>query len=810
MPLIGNRSGSYKPWCWPALAAGLCAAVLIAHPPPAQAQDDGELETIPVPPENAPKEPAGSSPPDDDVQTFDAIVISATPTADTLSQTPISVSVTTDTELRETDITDLESLADRLPNAQLALTPTNTFLFVRGLGTGSVRSAEQSVGFFVDGVYLGRPQVALFDFLDLDQVELLRGPQGAILGKNTVAGAVNVRTASATPYLEGYAEFLGGSDDRRRGRAALSGRITDTLAGRIAYSETREDGHLFNTTQNRVDLARPGQGGRGKLQWTPNNLIYTELTVQTAEINQDGDSFELSQASEQTLQLFRQFDPETSADITDATTHTNHRPSGARIEGSDVIGRVELTPDIGTFRLLASTSEQDVVADLDLDISPVPLLNLPSVENYRQRSVELRFDRETGWGDYSVGVFGFRSDLDLAVDIVVFNEGGAAFAAPVLNNMIPGAGDAAVAGLGALGPALGVAGLGDIANLERGASLHHLIQRQTTYSVFGSTRWYLGDIWTLRLDARWTRETKAGNQVLEHVGATGQALGEVLEEEEYTLNGERSETDLSPRVSLLAEITPAISSYLTLARGFKSGGFNNLAAVPERAEFQEENSETIEAGLRLQTGFGVSGSLGLFHTEFDNLQVAALDGTEFFVGNAAKATTQGAELSARWDSSFGAYVAADLGYLRARYDNYEGAPARADQTSGPGEPPPSQDLSGRTLQRAPRWSGSLQLGAVSALPWLDWPVGIGAVAEGASHQFLNIDLDPIDSQPGYVRYNAFAGISGPQKRFSVKLVGRNLTDRIVRREAADVAVVGAHQVGLYPPRSVALEAGYRF
>lgn len=786
------------------------AVALLLAAAPVLAQDDVEtVDTIPVP-QDEPRGPADDAPPDDDVQTFDAVVISATPTADTLSQTPISVSVTTDTELRETNVTDLENLSDRLPNAQLALTPTNTFLFVRGLGTGSVRSAEQSVGFFVDGVYLGRPQVALFDFLDLDQVELLRGPQGAILGKNTVAGAVNVRTASANPYLEGYAEFLGGDDDRRRGRAALSGPITDTLAGRVAFSETREDGHLFNTTKDRFDLARPGQGGRGKLQWTPNDLIYTELTVQAAKILQNGDSFELSQASEQTLQLFRQFDPETSADITDSTTHTDHPDSGARIDGSDVIGRVEWTPDFGSFRVLASTSEQDVVADLDLDISPAPFLNLPSVESYRQCSLELRFDRETPWGDYSVGVFGFRSDLDLAVDIVVFDQGGAAFAAPVLNSMAPGSGDAAMAAIGALGPALGVAEVDDLVSVDRGASLHRLIQQQTTYSVFGSTRWYLDDIWTVRLDARWTRETKAGNQVLQHEGPTGQALGEVLGEEEYTLNAERTETDVSPRLSVLAEITPALSSYVTVARGFKSGGFNNLAAVPERAEFQEENSETYEAGLRLQTGFGVSGSLGLFHTEFDNLQVAALDGTEFFVGNAAAATTQGAELSARWDSTFGAYVAADLGYLRARYDDYVGAPARADQSSGPGEPPPSQDLSGRVLQRAPRWSGSLQVGAVAPLPWLDWPVGIGAVAEGASHQFLNIDLDPIDAQPGYVRYNAFAGLAGPKQRFSVRLIGRNLTDEVVRREAADVAVVGAHQVGLFPPRSVSLEAGYRF
>lgn len=790
------------------LLAGSILLLGLSTPLLAQSEDE-ELDTIPVPQDPA-RGPAEDAPPDEEVLDFDAVVISATPTADTLSQTPISVTVTTDTELRETNITDLENLSDRLPNAQLALTPTNTFLFVRGLGTGSVRSAEQSVGFFVDGVYLGRPQVALFDFLDLAQVELLRGPQGAILGKNTVAGAVNVRTASATPYTEGYAEFLGGNDDRRRGRGAISGSITDTLAGRIAYSETREDGFLFNTTQQRVDLARPGRGGRGKLQWTPTDTVIADLTVQSAEITQNGDSFELSQASDEVLQLYREFDPETTDDITDRRTHTDHVPSGAVIDGSDVIARVEWAPDIGTFRLLGSTSEQEVAADLDLDISPAPFLTLPSFETYRQRSVELRFDKQTGWGDYSAGVFWFRSDLDLSVDIVVFNDGSDAFVAPLLNANAPGSGDAAVAVTGALGPALGATGIDDLAGLGRGASLHRLVQEQTTYSTFGSVRWYWGERWTLRADARLTRETKAGDQVLEHQGTTGQALGEALGEEEYALVAERTETDFSPRLSVLTEITPTISSYVTLARGFKSGGFNNLAAVPERAEFEDENSETVEAGLRVQTDFGVSGSLGLFRTRFDNLQVAALDGTEFFVGNAAEATTQGAELSARWDSDFGVFVAADLGYLDAEYDRYVGAPARADQSSGPGEPPPSQDLSGRTLQRAPRWSGSLQVGALSKLPWVGLPVGIGAVAEGASHQFLNIDLDPIDSQPGYVRYNAFAGISDADQRFTLRLIGRNLTDRIVRREAADVALVGAHQVGLFPPRTVSLEAGYRF
>lgn len=738
---------------------------------------------------------------------LDTLVISATPSGDTLEKTPISVSVTTETELRETNITDLEALSDRLPNAQLSLTPTNTFLFVRGLGTGGVRSAEQSVGFFVDGVYLGRPQVALFDFLDVDQVELLRGPQGAILGKNTVAGAVNVRTAPATDLAEGYAEALGGSDGQQRLRGAWSGPITEQLAARIAYSRTDEDGTLYNTTQDRVDLARPGEGGRAKLLWTPSDVLDLGLTVQAARIRQTGDSFELSQASEDTLRLYRQFDPQTDTDITDRRTHTDHADSGALIQGEDVILSGDWLPDFGRLRVTLSDSRQDVLADFDLDISPAPFLTIPSREVYRQQSAELRFDDDYGWGDISVGVYYFRATLDLAVDIKVFEQGSAAFFAPLADNGTgSSAGSTGLALLGELAPALGVTAgtpLGDLLTLGAGASLHRLLQQQRTHSAFASARWLLGERWTLRVDGRLTRETKSGVQSIVFDGPSGRALGEALGEEEYQLQAQRAETDFSPRLSLLTEWVPSLNSYLTVARGFKSGGFNNLAAVAERAEFDAERSLTYEGGLRWKPGFGLSAELGLFHTVFDNLQVAALDGTEFFVGNAAKAHTQGVELSALW--RHGPFmIGTDLGYLNARYDDYRNAPARADQEGA------SQDLSGRVLQRAPRYSGSLQLGMILPMPVLGLPIALGAVAEGASHQFLNIDLDPIDSQPGYLRYNAYAALSDLSGRLSLRLVGRNLSDETVRREAADIAIVGAHSVGIHPPRSVAMELGYRF
>ena len=757
-----------------------------------------EIAVIPLKPAAAETAPAENTP-QPTAEALDAVVVSATRTKEPIARTPISVSVTREQQLRETNIKNIEALAARLPNAQLAVTPTNTFLFVRGLGTGGVRSAEQSVGIFVDNVFLGRPQAALFDFLDVEQVELLRGPQGALLGKNTVAGALNIKTAAVTRKPEGYLELLGGSDGQRRVRGAFSGALSESLAARVAYSQTDEDGTLFNTTQQRLDLARPGRAGRAKLQWAASDALDIGLSVQTARLRQTGDSFELSQASEQTLALYRRYDPETDTDINDWRTHTDHKASGALIEGDDLILSSKLALETGSLQFIASASQQDTVADFDLDVSPVPLLSFPSVEDYEQRSVELRYERPVSWGQFTLGAYYFQSDLDLQVDINLFANGSDGFAAPLIDNPtgLP-LGSLASQTLSTL---LGVAGA---APLGSGQSRHHLIQQQQSTAGFGVVRWDVVERLRLQLDGRLTRETKRGDQSIVFNGSTGRLIGEALGEEEYTLLAKRVETDFSPRASALFQATHNISSYLTVAQGFKSGGFNNLAAVPERAEFKGEQSFTTEAGLRLKSTLGISGALTVFRTRFKNLQVAALDGTEFFVGNAARARTQGVELSARWRSPFGLSVSTELGYLDAKYDRYEGAPATADSDED------SQDLSGRTLQRAPKFSGSLQVDYLTLLPWVRLPAAIGVVAEGASQQFLNIDLDPIDAQGRYVRYNAYAALSDRSQRFTLRLIGRNLTDETVRREAADIAIVGAHSVGLYPPRSLAAELGYRF
>lgn len=770
-----------------------------AEPDP-RAKDDAPVKVIPVQALDATATDTsvveGSSP---KTEALDTVVITATRSKEPAERVPISVTVTRDAQLRETNITNIETLSARLPNAQLAVTPTNTFLFVRGLGTGGVRSAEQSVGIFVDNVFRGRPQTALFDFLDVEQVELLRGPQGALLGKNTVAGALNVKTASPTAKSEGYIEALTGSNGQKRLRGALSGPLAETLTARIAYSETWEDGVLFNTTQQRLDLARPGRAGRAKLRWQPTAAFDFGLSVQRARLRQTGDSFELAQASEQTLQLYRRFDPETAADISDGKTHTDHENSGALIDGDDVVLSGLWKLPLGQLQFTGNVSRQDTLADLDLDVSPAPFLNLPSVEAFRQSSVELRYERPLDWGQFTVGALYYQADLDLQVDINAFEQGANDFLAPLIDNAtgLPLA--------GTLSPALNaLLGAAQIDPLGSGQSRHRLIQDQSSTAVFGALRWDVSRALRLQLDGRLAREIKGGDQSIVFNGTTGPALGQVLGEEEYHLLARRRETDFSPRASVIVQLSRVLGTYLTVAQGFKSGGFNNLAAVPERAEFDDEQSLTFEAGLKLKAIAGVSGALTVFRTEFKNLQVAALDGTEFFVGNAARARTQGVELSARWRSPFGIVLSSELGYLHARYLDYQNAPPTADSDED------SQDLSGRVLQRAPQLSGSVQLDFITVLPGIGLPAALGVVAEGATHQFLNIDLDPIDSQGARLRYNAYAGISDRSQRFTLRLIGRNLTDAVVRREAADVAVVGAHSVGLFPPRSLAAELGYRF
>lgn len=739
-----------------------------------------------------------------EVQELAPVVVTATKEKTPLATVAGSVAVVKDEELRATNITDLEALSDALPNTSFDVTPTNSYLFIRGLGTGEVRSAEQSVGLFVDGIYFGRPQLALFDFLDLEQVEVLRGPQGALLGKNTIAGAINLKSAAATFEPAGYLEALNGSDDNRRLRGAISGPLGGDFAGRIAFSEVRDGGTLDNTTLGRTDLARPGRGARAKLVWQPEDSDWrVSLSANTARIRQQGDGFKLVAATPETLALYRRFDAQTEANPTRYRTATDNADSRGHIDGEDFGLSVETKLGGTRLQLIGGSSRQRTLADFDADFGPAPILTFPSVETYRQSSIELRSDTKVGWGSLRAGYYRFDSQLDLAVDIRALPQGLAAVAVPLATADLGGA----AAPFTALLQGLVAGSAPDDALTD--TSRHRLDQQQQTDSLFGSVEWQLTPRATLRADGRYTRERKRGLLSLSYE-KTGVIFQGFLGESPYNVDRTRLETDFSPRLSALFKFQPRLTGFLTYGQGFKSGGFNNIAPTGDQVEFDAERSQSFEFGARWRPrGLRLQAEVTAFKTSFDDLQVAVFNGTSFFVDNAARARSQGVELSGKYLPFRNLAFTAAAAYLDARYLSFANAPAPAGSTD-PTEDP-VQDLSGRPLVRAPNFSGSFGTQLDLLIPGTQIPLVLGATVQGMTKTFINIDLDEIDTQEAFARSNAFLVLASPDRRWRLSFVGRNLSGEVVRRESADVPIfTGSHFGSLDAPRTLSAELGYRF
>lgn len=731
-----------------------------------------------------------------DAELLAPVVVTASKEQTPLGSVAGSVAVVKDEELRASNITDLENLSDALPNTSFDVTPTNTYLFIRGLGTGEVRSAEQSVGLFVDGIYFGRPQLALFDFLDLEQVEVLRGPQGALLGKNTIAGAINLKSAATTDAASGFFEGLRGGDGNRRLRGAFSRSLGAGFSGRLAFSEVQDGGYLPNTTLDRIDLARPGRGARAKLSWQGEDDWRATLSATSTRIRQRGDGFKLVSATDETLALFRRYDPETLADRTSYQTSTDNSASRGDIDGETYGLQIENRWGDTRVQLLGGASRQKTVADFDADFGPAPILTFPSLEHYRQSSIELRSDTRFDWGALRAGYYRFGSQLNLDVNIRALPQGLAAIALPLGSSQADTAFTDLVQGLAA-------GSAPDDALTD--TSQHRLRQDQQTDSLFFSGEWNLTARSTLRADGRLTRERKKGDVTLSYE-KTGVIFQGFLNEQPYDIQRTRIEKDFSPRLSALFKFQPRLTGFMTYGRGFKSGGFNNIAPTGEQAEFDAERSQTFEFGARYNPrGLALQLEATAFKTSFKDLQVAVFNGTNFFVDNAARARSQGLELAGKWLPLKNLAFTAAAAYLDARYQEFSNAPAPAGGDSQ------TQDLAGRPLVRAPNLSGSFGSQLDLLIPYTQLPLVLGITAQGQSKTYINIDLDEIDSQGAFVRYNAFVVLASPDRRWRLSLIGRNLTGEVVRRESADVPLfTGSHFGSLDAPRTLAAELGYRF
>jgi len=741
---------------------------------------------------------------------LDEVKVTAQKRVEDVQDIPLSVSAIGGETIKDQNIVSLGDAADLLPNVQITDTPSFNFVSIRGLGSGVNRGFEQTVAIIIDEVYYARPSYFSNGLLDLEAIEVLRGPQGTLYGKNSPAGAIILRTGQPEFEWGIDADALYGSDNNIRFRAAATGPlIDDRLAFRAAVGIDKRDGNLFNTTTDEDASDKDNLNARLKLKFDPDGPLEFLLNASFLTVDQGIGPLQLTKIAPRHLAAMQVFDPETSGDVTDGKKHDDFSGFTDR-EAYDVTAIVhwDINADASLIYVGNFAEMKDRVM-VDADFSPIPFLLSESSEDYRQISQELRVVGTTGDLDYVGGLYYFHSEVDALFDVaLLLNLVESALitgrletrAAPVCNalNQVPGvpallapfggcsAQSLAVnnTAVGQLGAQLAQQRIGVSAPEPTEISTTFFDQTSDSYALFGQGTWRFAPKFAATAGTRFTYEVKEveiihtlTNEVTGGTGAfgpnnpTGATTFPIVQPTNapFATTEKRTEFDISPKFSLQYFPNDDLMAYLTVARGFKSGGFNASAINISKIEYDEEKSLTYELGWRSEFwGNRARLNISAFWSSYEGLQITTFNGVEFFVTNAKKSRIRGIEMD---------YIIAPLPFLifsgngavnDARYRDFKNGPCTVDN-----EVDDVCDLSGKVLNNAPRFTWVQSV--LAFMPLGNFAIiQTGFTASYNSKSFATIDVDPESIKPAAWTLRAQLSLRDMDRRWSASLFVDNI------------------------------------
>ncbi len=738
---------------------------------------------------------------------LDEIIVTAQRREQSLQNVPISVAVETAATLEKKGIAELAGLAVRTPNLFIEDGGATANIAMRGLGSPGIESIEPSVGLYIDSISFARPRgVTQNPFYDMERIEVLRGPQGTLWGRNTIAGAINVVTARPTEELSGYVSGEVGNFDAYQIEGVVSGPLVDTLSGRLSVYTANRDGYLHN-----VGIAPDGggidsQAYRVQLQWQPNDCFRANLKWEQIDHSTEGHTIQLVGRGPRPFlpgvpnllnKLYRAAGEDYDIDRTQRVNGTGDFSFVAddpRQQNLTDLGSLVFAWDLSGYTLTAQTGYADWEAQRVMEFSggALDIIGLRGEEGDTGEfwSQELRVqsptDRTFHW------VAGIYYD-DLKMVQTPWDDGGGA----IIN--VP------ASGIGLL------ARNGDVEKVE-------------SYSGYFEGTFNFNEQWIATAGLRLGKEKKDFEDFvgLELVfgGDYDSPSGVYIEDGGTTFFGQqtiqplnRDDEYLTWSAKLQYQMNDATMLYVTAATGYKSGGFNNAGNTLVIADkvVEEEDSIAFEAGAKMDLADGRGRlNIAVFHVTFDDLQVARSDTTGVIVTtNAAKAVTEGIELDGAWRLTDTLTVGSSLAWLNAEYEDFENAPCGPFQRAAdPAGCLDGQDLSGETLQRAPDYSGTV---------YLEFTQGLGGgwdMDAYAGYTFRDKSTTVISNEFGAESMqllDARVSFSHEDSGWMVALKGNNLTDerKLILRQDNDLLQGGQFGV-INMPRTYALQVRKSF
>jgi iron complex outermembrane recepter protein len=738
------------------------------------------------------------------------IVVTAQHRAENLQDVPISAQVIGGQALSDENFNSLATLSQTVPSLHISAAGATSDMYIRGIGSGNSQSFDQSVGTFIDDIYHGRARSSNATFLDLDRIEILKGPQSTFFGNNAIAGALNIVTKKPGDSFDTSARALYGENGQYAFEAAAGGPVTDAFRVRIAAIVDGTGGWLKNVNTGEYEPREYNDAARITAVYAPSDAFDATLKVEASGDRQAGDLY---------LQIVNCPPPSPfTTGAFCASALTQHVPTytfpnlgneeGDAAGGGTFLSNTETALTMNyhvwdhTFTSVTGYFKYNYTQNLDLDATPLALATVAAPEQYYQLSQEFRVASPTNQTiEYLAGLYFQTDHLDYQqlVNYPFFD--GPIESAPPFAPLIP------------------------YLPLEQG---FFFSQPEHVYSAFGSASWNITDSWRFTAGLRGTSDEKSYSRQVGYGTGTETYGGfvplpaaveslpvAILGTPPATLTGTRTDRALMPSGKLQYQVDPRVMLYFSYSRGFKAGGFNgsDTTGLAANIPFAPEHVNAYELGLKSQwLNDTLLMNLDVFRSDYTDLQVVVEQGYSTgngvaVVRNAAASRSQGVEYEGQWVATQNFRLIANITYLNSRYLDYpNAAPTALDIAQGR----EAQNLSGQPTEYAPTWSGSVTGRFTASLPnELHFTAELSPFF--TSSYFLLASEDQEGRQAGYVRLDARLSVETPDRRWALDLIGKNLTNRqILNFSSIEPTSTGTFLVDKDEGANVAVQVRYHW
>ena len=712
---------------------------------------------------------------------LEEVTVTARRREETLREVPIAISAFSAEQLENAGPRDITWLQQSTPNLtlQVARGSNSTLIaFIRGVGQQDpLWGFEPGVGLYVDDVYIARPQGAVLDIYDIERIEVLRGPQGTLYGRNTIGGAVKY----VTRPLDGEARFDGhvnlGSYNQRDVIASMAAPVTDTFSVGGSFALYRRDGYGTNRYSKEEHYAKDVDAFRFSAEWNPSDAVnvrlatdYIDDTSPPRHGHREVPGLGLT-AGEVVLKNIY----DTRGGIGDDNKVTN--------EGVSLIVGWEVNDEL-TFKSISAYREGRTDTVIDFDTSPAPALDVPRRYRDRQTTQEfqLLFDYERLQG--VAGLYYLDGTASGAFDTIV----------------------------GALNLTIATSG-----SVET-----------TSYAAFADVSYDFTDRLKASIGGRYTSDDRTGTVYRQNfTGLYSPLFGNDaavpgLLRTDYT--NDRTDDKFTPRVSVSYNFSDDLTTYAAYSEGFKSGGFDmrgDAVLTPTTVDgYDPETVDSYELGIKGSLFDGrASFNFAVFRADYSDQQITrqepAPGGIASFVDNAGASTIQGAELEGAIAFTDRFSITYGVGYTDAKFDKYESYAIVPNPAPPPATIAVPVDLADSAVfQNTPEWNGNLTASYNQSLG-----AGHGSLLASVtgsyrdSYHMFDFENPLLDQTDAYTLVDATLAWTSESERVRLQLTGRNLTDEEYKIGGYQFLGAGFGNVvnSFYgPPRTYTVTLGYSF